>query len=173
MISLLHLASSPPLPSSTFCTALTLRQNFRKGGWGVQEVACCLWIIPIEVLCLMKRWWRIGALCAQILKAPAVATAKLFYILSGVIAEMEYPLEGGCGGRGGTPKIVGKKMERQVRHESGELFCILNDPKQRDGGGKWRFLRRASVFRDFWERGEGGRDVYRCQSLHLLFWIFP
>lgn len=45
-----------------------------------------------------------------------VASAKLFYILSGVIAEMEYPLEGvaGEGGRGGG------KNTRDSREKDGE-----------------------------------------------------
>lgn len=71
-------------------------------------------------------------------------------------------------GVGGTPKIVGKKMERQVRHESGELFCILNDPKQRDGG-EMTLFEKGFLFPGFLRKRRGGRDVYRCQSLHLLF----
>lgn len=148
------------LSCPTFCMALTLRGNFRVGGvegemgggnGGLFLSRYFVWWGAAEV-------W--GALCAQILKASILATAKLFYILSGVIAEMEDPPEGGKGGCGCRRKT------RDSREKDGEpsspriqrTVLYFKWPKTKRWG-KWRFLRRAFPFSGIFEGG-----VYRCRS---------
>ncbi|GBN90440.1 hypothetical protein AVEN_203545-1 [Araneus ventricosus] len=83
------------------------------------------------------------ALCSQILRAPL--PPELFYILSGVIAEMEDPPGGGKGKRGEDSGKDGGAVHR----ESDGLFCILNDPKQRNGGEMTLFEEGFSPRPDF------------------------
>ncbi|GIX94239.1 uncharacterized protein CEXT_313981 [Caerostris extrusa] len=89
------------------------------------------------------------ALCFQILKA-FLSLQNYFYILSGVIAEMEDPQGEGGGGRrdSGKDGVV-------VHRESDGLFCILNDPKQRDGGKMTLFEEGFTFSRIFKGTGRG------------------
>lgn len=82
------------------------------------------------------------------------------------------PPRGWVRGWEGTPKIVGKKMERQVRHESGELFCILNDPKQRDGG-EMTLFEKGFRFPGFLRKRRGGETFIDARVFTSFFEFFP